>query len=266
MAGSATVGFEVDDRVALVTINRPAAMNALDPDTLRALSEAWREVRDDPAIWVAIVTGAGDRAFCAGADLKRTIPQRPGAAGQDRWRMFQPNAQPNLDDGLAVWKPVIAAVNGYCLGAGLTLLSACDIRVAAESATFGLPEVLHGVVPTLGATQRLPRQLPWAVAMEMLLLGRRLSAAEALGFGLVNQVVADGEALPAARAYAERFLSGAPLTVRAIKEAAVRGQSMALDEGMRLEQLLSQAIRSTADFAEGPRAFAEKRPPRYTGA
>ena len=161
---------------------------------------------------MAIVTGAGDRSFCAGADLKKTIPARPGAEGQAHWRMFQPNAQPNLDDGLHLWKPVIAAVNGYCLGAGLTLLSACDIRVAVDSATFGLPEVKRGIVPTLGATQRLP-----------------------------------------------------PLTARAIKESVLRGQSMPLEEGMRLEQLLSQAVRQTDDFQEGPKAFAEKRVPRYRG-
>jgi E-phenylitaconyl-CoA hydratase len=260
-----SVLFEVSDRVATVTINRPEAMNALDPETLRALSEVWSEVRDNPDIWVAIVTGTGERSFCAGADLKKTIPTRPGAEGQAHWRMFQPNGQPNLDDGLQIWKPVIAAVNGYCLGAGLTLLSACDIRVAVESATFGLPEVTRGIVPTLGATQRLPRQLPYAVAMEMLLLGESLSAEQALRFGLVNRVVEDGQAMEAAHDYAARFLDGPPLTARAIKESAVRGQSMSIEEGMRLEQLLSQAVRQTDDFKEGPRAFAEKREPKYRG-
>ena len=111
---SRSVLFEVTDRVATVTINRPEAMNALDPETLQALSEVWSEVRDNPDIWVAIVTGTGDRSFCAGADLKKAIPTRPGAEGQAHWRMFQPNGQPNLDDGLQLWKPVIAAVNGYC--------------------------------------------------------------------------------------------------------------------------------------------------------
>jgi E-phenylitaconyl-CoA hydratase len=262
---SRSVLFEVTDRVATVTINRPEAMNALDPETLQALSEVWSEVRDNPDIWVAIVTGTGDRSFCAGADLKKAIPTRPGAEGQAHWRMFQPNGQPNLDDGLQLWKPVIAAVNGYCLGAGLTLLSACDIRVAVESATFGLPEVKRGIVPTLGATQRLPRQLPYAVAMEILLLGEPLSAEQALRFGLINRVVEDGQAMEAAHDYAARFLDGPPLTARAIKESAVRGQSMSIEDGMRLEQLLSQAVRQTDDFKEGPRAFLEKREPKYRG-
>ncbi len=265
MSATRPVLFDVSERVATVTINRPEAMNALDPETLQALSEVWAEVRDNPDIWVAIVTGAGDRSFCAGADLKKTIPARPGAEGQAHWRMFQPNAQPNLDDGLHLWKPVIAAVNGYCLGAGLTLLSACDIRVAVDSATFGLPEVKRGIVPTLGATQRLPRQLPHAVAMELLLLGEPLSSQQALRFGLINRVVEDGKAMDAAREYAERFLGGPPLTARAIKESVLRGQSMPLEESMRLEQLLSQAVRQTDDFQEGPKAFAEKRVPRYRG-
>lgn len=265
MPDRASVRFEVADRVATVTIDRPEAMNALDPETLEALSEAWTEVRDNPSIWVAIVTGAGDKAFCAGADLKKTIPARPGAEGQANWRMFQPNAQPSLDDGLELWKPVIAAVNGYCLGAGLTLMSACDIRVASTQATFGLPEVRRGIVPTLGATQRLPRQLPHAIAMEILLLGESLSAAQALQFGLVNAVVEPEEVMAEAGRYAERFLAGPPLTVRAIKEATLRGLSMPLAEGMRLESLLSLAVRRTDDFREGPRAFAEKREPRYTG-
>ena len=264
MAGNSVL-FELADRVATVTINRPEAMNALDPKTLSALAEAWTEVRDNPEIWVAIVTGAGDRAFCAGADLKKTIPPRPGADGTERWRQFQPRAQPNIDNGLDVWKPIIAAVNGYCLGAGLTLLSACDIRVASETAEFGLPEVRRGIVPTLGATQRLPRQLPFALAMEMLLLGEHMSAAEAEHHGLVNTVVPQSEVMKTARGYAKRFLAEPPLTVRAIKEAAIRGQSMPIEEGMRLESLLSTAIRATDDFKEGPKAFTEKREPRYQG-
>lgn len=265
MAGNSVL-FEVADRVATVTINRPEAMNAIDPETLSALSETWIEIRDNPEIWVAIVTGAGDRAFCAGADLKKAIPQRPGAEGTDRWHQFQPRAQPNIDNGLDVWKPIIAAVNGYCLGAGLTLLSACDIRVASETAEFGLPEVRRGIVPTLGATQRLPRQLPFALAMEMLLLGEHMSAAQAERHGLVNAVVPQAEVMDRAREYAARFLKEPPLTVRAIKEAAIRGQSIPIEEGMRLESLLSTAIRATDDFKEGPKAFAEKREPRYRGS
>ena len=255
--------FEVADRVATVTINRPEAMNALDPETLGGLAEAWAEIRDNPEIWTAIVTGAGDRAFCAGADLKKTIPRR---ADEGAWQAFQPSSRSAIDDGVQLWKPVIAAVNGYCLAAGLTLLSACDIRIASERAEFGLPEVRWGIVPTLGATQRLPRQLPWAVAMELLLLGERIGAQRAYECGLVNRVVPHDQVMGAARAVAARLTAGPPLTQRAIKEAAVRGLSLPIEEGIRLEALLSQQVRRTEDFVEGPKAFAEKREPNYRGA
>lgn len=254
--------FEVSDRIATVTLNRPEAMNALDPETIAALAEAWAEIRDNPEIWTAIVTGAGDRAFCAGADLKKTIPNRPD---QGAWQAFQPSARNMIDDGVQVWKPIIAAVNGYCLAAGMTLLSACDIRIASERAQFGLPEVRWGILPTLGATQRLPRQLPWAVAMELLLLGERMTAQRAYECGLINRIVPHDRVMQEARAVAERLTAGPPLTQRAIKEAAQRGLSLPLEEGIRLEALLSQQVRRTEDFVEGPRAFAEKRDPEYRG-
>ena len=263
MPGGPTVTFDLTDRIATVTINRPEAMNALDPETVAALAEVWAEVRDNPEIWTAIVTGAGDRAFCAGADLKKSIPRR---ADEGAWQTFQPSARSAIDDGVQIWKPMIAAVNGYCLGAGLTLLSACDIRIASERAEFGLPEVRRGILPTLGATQRLTRQLPWAIAMELLLMGEHFDAERARECGLINRVVPHETVMDEARSVAERFVAGAPLTQRAIKEAAVRGLSMPIEEGMRLESLLSQHVRRTEDFAEGPRAFAEKREPIYRGA
>ena len=263
MPGGSSVLLEVSDRIATVTLNRPEAMNALDPETIAGLAEAWAEIRDNPEIWAAIVTGAGDRAFCAGADLKKTIPNRPD---QGIWQLFQPGARNMIDDGVQIWKPVIAAVNGYCLAAGMTLLSACDIRIASERARFGLPEVRWGILPTLGATQRLPRQLPWAVAMELLLLGEQITAQRAYECGLVNRVVPQERVLAEARAVAERLTAGPPLTQRAIKEAAVRGLSLPIEEGIRLEALLSQQVRRTEDFVEGPKAFAEKREPNYRGA
>ena len=259
-----TVIFDLSDRIATVTLNRPEAMNALDPETIASLADIWVEIRDNPDIWVGIVTGAGDRAFCAGADLKKTIPTRPGAEGVN-WPVFQPSARQTIDGGMQIWKPMIAAVNGYCLAAGLTLLSACDLRIAAEHAQFGLPEVIRGIVPTLGATQRLTRQLPWSVAMELLLMGEHIDAQRALSVGLVNRVVPADEVMPMARAWAEKLTAGAPLTQRAIKEAAIRGLSLPLDEGIRMEELLSAHIRKTDDFREGPRAFAEKRDPIYKG-
>jgi enoyl-CoA hydratase/carnithine racemase len=256
------VQYAIKDRIAYVTIDRPEVLNALHPPASEEMLGAFVEFRDDPDALVAIVTGTGDRAFCAGNDLKyHAANVQPGEA--------YPGAETvpfaGITSEFTCWKPIIAAVNGYCLGAGLTLLSACDIRVASETAEFGLPEVRRGIVPTLGATQRLPRQLPFALAMEMLLLGEHMSAAEAERHGLVNTVVPQSEVMETARDYAARFLAEPPLTVRAIKEAAIRGQSMPIEEGMRLESLLSTAIRATDDFKEGPKAFAEKREPRYQG-
>ena len=259
-----TAAFELSDHIATVTLNRPEAMNALDPDLIASLADIWVEIRDNPDIWVGIVTGAGERAFCAGADLKKTIPTRPGAENVN-WPVFQPSLRHTIDGGMQIWKPMIAAVNGYCLAAGLTLLSVCDLRIAAEHARFGLPEVIRGIVPTLGATQRLTRQLPWSAAMELLLMGEQIDARRAYEIGLVNRVAPADEVMPTARAWAEKLTAGAPLTQRAIKEAAVRGLSLPIDEGIRMEELLSAHIRKTEDFKEGPRAFAEKRPPIYRG-
>ncbi|HTE84672.1 MAG TPA: enoyl-CoA hydratase-related protein [Dehalococcoidia bacterium] len=252
--------FEIRDHIARLTINRPQAMNAMDPDTYTELSAAWTEVRDNPEIWVAIITGAGDRAFTAGDDLKRTIPRRP-----EIWEFWQTQAEQILNRGLEVWKPVIAAVNGYCLAGGMTLLFATDIRVAAEHATFGLSEVTRGILPGNGGTQRALRQLPYPIAMELLLTGGQLTAQQALQYGLVNQVVPIQGLMAAAEDYARRIIANAPLAVRAIKELAVRSQYMHLSDGLRLEEAIQQALRQTEDAAEGPRAFAEKRPPRFQG-
>jgi E-phenylitaconyl-CoA hydratase len=252
--------FDIRDHIAHVTVNRPEAMNAMDPQTYEELSQAWIEVRDNPEIWVAIITGAGDRAFSAGADLKRTIP-RESAIG-DFW---QTQAEQILNRGLEVWKPVIAAVNGYCLAGGMTLLFATDIRIAAEHATFGLSEVKRGILPGNGGTQRAIRQLPYPIAMELLLTGDRLTAQQALQYGLINRVVPLADLLPTAEAYALRIIENAPLAVRAIKELAVRSQYMHLTDGLRLEEAIQQVLRQTEDAAEGPRAFAEKRPAQYHG-
>ena len=265
MPDTRPVLFDVEDRVATVTLNRPEAMNALDPETFAALAEAWTEISDNPDIWVAIVTGAGGKAFSAGADLKKTVPRRPDGAGAEIARVFQPRGGSSLDDGIHVWKPIIAAVDGYCLGAGLTLLSVTDFRIASEKSVFGLPEVRRGIFPTLGATHRLYRQLPHAIAMELILYGDNLDAQQALQYGLINRVVPSAEVMPLAREAAARFTAGAPLTQRAIKESVVRGHGLPLEDAIRLESMLAFATRQTADFAEGPKAFAEKREPKYQG-
>ncbi|HEY7294550.1 MAG TPA: enoyl-CoA hydratase-related protein [Dehalococcoidia bacterium] len=252
--------FEIRDRVAYLTLNRPEAMNAMDPELYKALSDAWIEVRDNPEIWCAVITGAGDRAFTAGADLKKTIPRQP-----EMWEFWQTQADQILNRGLEVWKPVIAAVNGYCLAGGMTLLFATDIRIAAEHATFGISEVKRGILPGNGGTQRALRQLPYPIAMELLLIGDQLTAQQALQYGLVNRVVSKEELMPTAEAYARKIVANAPLAVRAIKELAVRSQYMHLSDGLRLEASIQQVLRQTEDAKEGPRAFAEKRPAQWTG-
>ena len=252
--------FEKKGQVAYITINRPDVMNAMDPETYSELSQAWLDVRDDPDIWCAIITGAGDRAFSAGADLKKTKPQEV-----EKWHFWQTQEEPILNRSLEVWKPVIAAVNGYCLAGGMTLLLGTDLRVAAEHATFGLSEVKRGILPGNGGTQRTIQQLPYPIAMWLLLSGERLSAAEAAQYGLVNKVVPLADLIAEAERMASVICENGPLAVRAIKELAVRGQYMPIEYGIRLEQAIGKVLRNTDDAIEGPRAFAEKRPPRFTG-
>jgi enoyl-CoA hydratase/carnithine racemase len=255
--------YEQQERVVTITLNRPQAMNAIDPETHQELVEAWLRFRDDPEAWVAILTGAGERAFCAGADLKKLIPL-----------VFAPDGRPRTHNdyglggitrGIEIWKPLIAAVNGLALAGGLELVLACDLRVAAEHATFGLTETRWAIMPGAGGTQRLPRAVPVAKAMEMILLAQPVDAPEAHRLGLVNAVVPAAEVLPTARRWAQTICERGPLAIRAAKEAIVRGQSLPLADGLRLEAMLSGTLRGTEDALEGPRAFAEKRPPRFQG-
>lgn len=253
--------YEVDDHLARVRLNRPEKLNAMDPETYRALSEAWMEIRDDSDVWAAIVTGEGERAFSAGADLNETI--RPGERGWDEfWRTQE---EMILNNGLEVWKPIISAVNGYCLAGGMTLLLATDIRIAGEDAEFGLSEVKRGILPGNGGTQRTIRQLPYPDAMELLLTGDRIDADRADELGLVNEVVPTDEVEATAEEYAERILSNAPLAVQAIKELAVRGRNMSLPDGIRLEESFGRHLQETEDAAEGVAAFREDREPEWEG-
>jgi len=242
-------------------------MNAMDPDTYKQLSDAWIEVRDNPEIWVAVITGANNperppekQAFTAGADLKKTIPQ-----SSELWHFWQTQEDQILNRGLEVWKPVIAAVNGFCLAGGMTLLFATDIRIASEHATFGISEVKRGILPGNGGTQRAVHQLPYPLAMELLLIGDALNAQDALKYGLVNRVVPHDQLLPATMQIAEKLAANPPLAVRAIKELAIRSQHLPLYDGLRLEQAIQSVLRQSEDAREGPRAFAEKRAPVYRG-
>ncbi|KPH81372.1 enoyl-CoA hydratase/isomerase family protein [Bosea vaviloviae] len=254
------IDFEVEDGIAIITINRPERLNAMDGDHYRALSEAWIKVRDDIDIRVAIVTGAGERAFTTGADIKSFVA-KPAEFSQ----MWLTQRDQLLNRGLEVWKPVICAVNGLCLGGGMTLLMGTDLRVAAEHATFSLAEVKRGVIPANGGTQRVLSQLPYAIAMEMLLTGDSIDAQTALRWGLINKVVPAGEVMSAAKDYARRIAAAAPLAVQAAKELAIRGRDMDLTTGLRMEQMVLRLLQSTEDAKEGPAAFAEKRPADFKG-
>lgn len=256
-----SIDLAIDGAVAIVTINRPERRNAMDAEHYAGLSRAWIEVRDNPAIRAAIVTGAGDKAFSAGADLKSFTADAPPLADALLTQQGQ-----LLNRGLEVWKPVIAAVNGGCLGGGTTLLLATDIRIAVRHATFSVSEVKRGLFPGNGGTQRLIQQLPHAIAMELLLTGDGIDAATAERWGLVNRVVEPDELMPTALAYARRIADNAPLAVQAAKELALRSRDVDLATGLRLEQLMLRLLQTSADAREGSDAFGEKRPPRFTGA
>ena len=256
-----SIELAIDDGgLATLTINRPERMNALDTEHYRVLSRAWIEVRDNPAVSCAIITGAGDTAFCAGADIKEQIGRTTALAA-----LWEAQQFPLLNRGLEIWKPVIAAVNGYCLGGGITLLLATDIRVAVPHAEFGMAEVRRGVIAGLGGTQRILRQLPHAIAMEFLLTGDRIGAAAAERWGLVNKVVAPADLMSTARAYATRIAGNAPLAVQAAKELALRSRDASLEDGMRLEQMISHILQTSEDVQEGRAAFMEKRKPVFRG-
>src|SRR5712692_7621041 len=209
----ASVLYEQSDRIVTITINRPDAMNAIDPETHGALIEAWSRFRDDESAWVAILTGAGEKSFSAGADLKKMIPaafaKSGGGRGQNDYGLG------GITRGLEIWKPMIAAINGFCLAGGLEQALACDLRIAAPHARFGLTEVRWAIMPGAGGTQRLPRAVPLAKAMEMILTADHVTADEALRLGLINKVVPLPELIPAARALAETLCERGPLALRA---------------------------------------------------
>jgi len=253
--------YEKKDHIAYITLNRPEVMNALNHELWQALTDAWISVRDDPEVWTAIVTGAGDRAFCAGQDLKEVAQMMFQAAAGEPVPEIVPEIIPMR--GLEVYKPFIAAVNGVATGGGLELAMACDIRIASDNARLGLREVVQSLMPGAGGTQSLPRFVPFGVALEILLTGDFISAEEAYRIGLVNRVVPQAELMSAAEALAQRINENGPLAVRSAKEAAYRGIRMPLDEGLRFEFLMLQSLLTSEDAKEGPAAFAQKRKPEY---
>jgi E-phenylitaconyl-CoA hydratase len=250
--------YEKKDKIASITLNRPEAFNSVNPEMLQELSRVLSDFRDDDNLWVAIITGAGNRAFCAGADIKTMLPFLQENRGKP-WL-----SPPTIMRGLELWKPVVAAVNGLCLGGGLEIALACDIRIASENASFGQPEVNLGVIPGWGGTQRLPRCIPAAIAADLLLTGRAIKAEEAYRIGLVNKVVPLDDLIPTAEEYAKALCRPGPLAVRAAKRAMILGSEMSLEEGLAMEQISFDFLVGTKDHEEGRSAFVEKRDPKFT--
>lgn len=254
-----TVLYERDGRVVTITYNRPEVLNAINAEMRQGLNDAWSRFREDEDAWVAIVTGAG-RAFCAGVDLRN--PQ--GAVGTWPGTFWEIPTINSFESGLEIWKPTIAAVNGPCIGYGLTGVAACDFVVASERATFGFPEVKLGT-PTIVGAIRLPPKIGWANAMELLLTGDSIDAARAKEIGLAWKVVAHDDLMTEARTLADRLCQGAPLAVRTVKEVGHRAQYLGWSEAVRFGETMRQLIGSTEDAREGGRARAEGREPEWKG-
>ena len=250
------IKYEKNGRTAIITIDRPDAMNALTPAMLRGIDAAMAEFEADDELLCAVLTASGEKAFCTGMDLKEAMPLL--TSGDEMG--YEDHTKRQFTD---VFKPIIAAVNGYCIAGGLEMLQGTDIRIAAEHAVFGLGEVRWGIIPTGGSHVKLPRQIPWAIAMELLLTGENLDARRACEIGLVNRVVPADEVMPTALKLAEKIGRNGPLAVRTAKQIAVR--SMNFEPGLVLEKALGAKVLASEDAKEGPLAFTEKRRPEFKG-
>jgi enoyl-CoA hydratase len=252
--------FEVSEHIARITFNRPNVLNALNRKTMDELGDCLKKVRADDAIRVLILTGAGEKAFIAGADINELSQQTPVNG-----REFTFYGQEIIHRLETLGKPAIAAINGFALGGGCELALACTLRVASRNAKLGQPEVKLGIIPGYGGSQRLPRLCGRGVAHELILTGEMITAEEALRVGLVNRVVEPGELLATAEAIAKKIIANAPLAVKYALEAVERGMEMPQEEGLYLEATLFGLCCATQDMREGTRAFLEKRPPKFEG-
>ena len=257
------IQVEKKGHISIVTMNRPEVMNALHPPACKEMDDAFNDFADDPDAWVAILTGAGDRAFSAGNDLKWQA--KHGGAALRKGLKDLKGGFGGITVRFDLFKPLIAAVNGLALGGGFECALACDIILASENASFGLPEPTVGMMAGAGGVHRLPRAIPYYLAMGMLLTARRISAQEALQLGLVNQVVPLGQLMSMAETWAENVLACSPLAIRASKEAALKGLGMGLEQAIQTVFPGQVAMVQSEDFVEGPRAFAEKRKPQWKG-
>jgi enoyl-CoA hydratase/carnithine racemase len=253
--------YEKKGHIAYITINRPEVMNALHYEANVELGEIFNDFKQDDESWVAIFTGAGERAFSAGNDLKATA----AATARGEKLSDKPVIFGGITSGFECYKPIIAAVNGFALGGGFELALACDIIIAAEHARFGLPEPRVGLIAAAGGMHRLPAQIPLKLAMGMMLTGKQITAQEAYRFGLVNEVVPGTEIMAVAERWANEILECSPVSVRLTKEAVYAGLTYSVEEAMKLDKPRLKRLLESEDFVEGPKAFSEKRKPQWTG-
>jgi len=261
---------DVQDGIATVTLNRPRKLNSLNPELVCRLADAWDQLAADPTIRVAILRGAGERAFCTGADLGQLIPLFTGARPpENEWdERLQANLR-LLDRALLrrtdFSVPVIAAIRGFALAGGTELMLGTDLRIAADDSEFGLTEVSRGIIPAGGGLAKLARQVPWAKAAEIVLVGDRITAQSAADMGLVNRLVPADQVMDEARTLARRMAENGPLAMRKAKEVMTTSSGFSLDDAYKIESRAAAVVMSSADAIEGPRAFMEKRRPNFTG-
>ncbi len=262
--------YEKKNGIAYLTLNRPEAQNAFDPETVVEIVAAWTDYKNDDTLRCAILTGAGREVFSSGADLKRLIPLMTGARQPETEADHQVQKDPFMAQkaflrNFKLYKPVVAAINGHAIAGGFEILYGTDIRIAAAGARFGLQEVKWSIVPLMGSTVKLPRQMPYARAMEMLLTGELIDAEEALRLGFINKIAAPDQVMAEAERVATIIARNGPLAVRAIKQSALEGIGLPLKEGLAKELEIGIPVFLSEDAKEGPRAFKEKRAPRFQG-
>ncbi|MES3001466.1 MAG: enoyl-CoA hydratase-related protein [Pseudomonadota bacterium] len=256
------LNITVTDKVAVCELNRPHAMNSIDPEMREELYAFYDRIKKDPDIHVVVFTGAGDRAFCTGADLKKTMPDTNVSYAEQLLGQGDPGS---AFKGLETDKPLICAVNGYALAGGTELISICDIAIASENAKFGLSEVRRGSIPWGGSMQRLPRSISKSDAMLLLLTGDTIEAPEALRMGIVSKVVPHAELMSTTMDIARRIANNAPLAVRAVKQLVTRGADVPLTQALMMDKYMYGLLKDTEDRIEGRKAFAEKREPVWKG-